>query len=228
MDVRLAGRYLDRDLILSIRSALEQTAHLPAGLSPGVDAARAEAAALLERDNWTPETLSAAYARISRDPRPVTDLRGVAREEVDAARRSNETIIFGSAMHRLRSMRLQSRHSRSLPAGDRGDRADASLFLHREVPALHPAGRGLRRGRGDRRGGNGGRSSAPAGASRMPSTIRRTSDFFLVIESNPNSSLEEERIARWRASRRKTPATASCSRQPSSWARRSTRATWRP
>ncbi len=95
MDVRLAGHNLDRDLILSIRSALERTARLPAGLSPEVDAARAEAAALLERDNWTPETLSAAYARISRDPRPVTDLRGVAREEVDAARKSNETIIFG-------------------------------------------------------------------------------------------------------------------------------------
>ena len=95
MDVRLAGHNLDYDLILAIRAALERTAALPAGLSADVDAARVQAAELLSRDNWTPETLSAAYARISRDPRPVTDLRAVAREEVDAARRSNETIIFG-------------------------------------------------------------------------------------------------------------------------------------
>lgn len=95
MDVRLAGHNLDRDLILAVRAALERVASLPAGLSVDADAARADAAALLSRDNWTPETLSAAYARISRDPRPVTELRAVARDEVDAARRSNETIIFG-------------------------------------------------------------------------------------------------------------------------------------
>jgi flavin-dependent thymidylate synthase len=95
VDVRLAGYNLDRDLILAIRAALGRIASLPAGLSADVDAARAEAGELLARDNWTPETLSAAYARISRDPRPVTELRAVAREEVDAARRSNETIIFG-------------------------------------------------------------------------------------------------------------------------------------
>jgi flavin-dependent thymidylate synthase len=95
MDVRLAGHNLDRDLILSIRAALERAAALPAGISPQVDAVRTDAAALLGQDNWTPETVSAAYARISRDPRPVTDLRGIAREEVGAARRSNEAIIFG-------------------------------------------------------------------------------------------------------------------------------------
>jgi flavin-dependent thymidylate synthase len=43
----------------------------------------------------TPEVISAAYARISRDPRSVDMLRREAREEVDRARRSNETIIFG-------------------------------------------------------------------------------------------------------------------------------------
>lgn len=48
-----------------------------------------------QRDNITPETLSAAYARISRDPRDIEVLRREAREEVDRARRSNETIIFG-------------------------------------------------------------------------------------------------------------------------------------
>ena len=48
-----------------------------------------------EKDNVTPETLSAAYARISRDPRDIQELRKEAREEVDKSRKSNETIIFG-------------------------------------------------------------------------------------------------------------------------------------
>jgi flavin-dependent thymidylate synthase len=47
-----------------------------------------------EAGTLSPETLSAAYARISRDPRPVTQLRQDARQEVDRARRSNQSIIF--------------------------------------------------------------------------------------------------------------------------------------
>jgi len=42
----------------------------------------------------TPETISAAYARISRNPLPVNELRRIARKEVDAARRSNRNIVF--------------------------------------------------------------------------------------------------------------------------------------
>jgi len=42
----------------------------------------------------TPETISAAYARISRNPLPVTELRKIARQAVDAARQSNERIVF--------------------------------------------------------------------------------------------------------------------------------------
>ncbi|MFZ0390626.1 MAG: FAD-dependent thymidylate synthase [Calditrichia bacterium] len=53
------------------------------------------AAELLNRDNLTPETLSAAYARISRSPLPVNELRQLARQEVDRARKSNRNIIFG-------------------------------------------------------------------------------------------------------------------------------------
>lgn len=51
------------------------------------------------RDDITPETLSASYARISRDPRPVNELRAAAREEVEKARRSNRTIIFKMGHH---------------------------------------------------------------------------------------------------------------------------------
>ena len=47
------------------------------------------------REHLTPEVISAAYARISRDPRSVAALRKDAREKVDKARRSNERIVFG-------------------------------------------------------------------------------------------------------------------------------------
>ncbi len=43
----------------------------------------------------TPEVISAAYARISRDPRGVSALRQEARGAVEKARRSNERIVFG-------------------------------------------------------------------------------------------------------------------------------------
>jgi flavin-dependent thymidylate synthase len=51
------------------------------------------------REDVTPETLSASYARISRDPRPVNELRAVARAEVEKARRSNTNIIFKMGHH---------------------------------------------------------------------------------------------------------------------------------
>ena len=52
-----------------------------------------------ERSDVTPETLSAAYARISRDPRPIGELRKAAREEVEKARKSNQAIIFKMGHH---------------------------------------------------------------------------------------------------------------------------------
>ena len=51
------------------------------------------------REDVTPETLSASYARISRDPRPVNELRAVSRKEVERARRSNRNIIFKMGHH---------------------------------------------------------------------------------------------------------------------------------
>lgn len=51
------------------------------------------------RDDITPETLSASYARISRDPHPVDELRAMARAEVEKARRSNRNIIFKMGHH---------------------------------------------------------------------------------------------------------------------------------
>jgi len=51
------------------------------------------------RDDITPETLSASYARISRDARSIDKLRAEARAEVERARRSNQNIIFRMGHH---------------------------------------------------------------------------------------------------------------------------------
>ncbi len=47
----------------------------------------------------TPEVLSAAYARISRDPRPVDELRADARTEVEKSRKSTKNIVFTMGHH---------------------------------------------------------------------------------------------------------------------------------
>ena len=52
-----------------------------------------------KRDDLTPEVISAAYARISRDPRPINEIRKASREEVERSRRSNSTIIFKMGHH---------------------------------------------------------------------------------------------------------------------------------
>ncbi len=75
MKVILAGYNVDREVIEELKKS-----------SP-------------PREDITPETLSASYARISRDSRPVDTLRAVARAEVERARRSNQTIIFKMGHH---------------------------------------------------------------------------------------------------------------------------------
>ncbi|MFH1380325.1 MAG: FAD-dependent thymidylate synthase [bacterium] len=52
-----------------------------------------------QRNDITPEILSASYARIIRDPRPVNELRIAARKEVEKARKSNKAIIFKMGHH---------------------------------------------------------------------------------------------------------------------------------
>ena len=70
MKILLAGYNIDYDLIreLKDRCALNQ--------------------------DLTPETISAAYARISRSPKTVDELRRDARAEVEKARKSNQNIVF--------------------------------------------------------------------------------------------------------------------------------------
>ena len=70
MKILLAGYNLDYDLICELRDKC-----------------------MLSQD-ITPETISAAYARISRSPKPVDELRELARSEVEKARKSNRNIVF--------------------------------------------------------------------------------------------------------------------------------------
>jgi flavin-dependent thymidylate synthase len=71
VDVILAGFNIDREALRELEDG-----SAPAGSRP------------------TPETVSAAYARISRNPRPVNELRRIASGDVEKARRSNRNIVF--------------------------------------------------------------------------------------------------------------------------------------
>jgi flavin-dependent thymidylate synthase len=70
MKIILAGYNIDYDLICELK---EKSAF---------------------RQDLTPETISAAYARISRSPKPVNELRQISRAEVDKSRKSNNNIVF--------------------------------------------------------------------------------------------------------------------------------------
>ncbi len=70
MKILLAGYNLDYDLIKELKDKSNAAQDL------------------------TPETISAAYARISRSPKPVDELRALARSEVEKARKSNLNIVF--------------------------------------------------------------------------------------------------------------------------------------
>ncbi|MBI3127980.1 MAG: FAD-dependent thymidylate synthase [Candidatus Tectomicrobia bacterium] len=105
MRILLAGHNIDIELLRHLKTQiLEPVAsgweenRLDAMSEAELRAQAAElqrrTAEFLGRDNLTPESISAAYARISRDPRALDELRAVARDEVEKARKSNQTIIF--------------------------------------------------------------------------------------------------------------------------------------
>jgi flavin-dependent thymidylate synthase len=70
-----------------------------AGFNIDSEVIKALAGKCPERNDITPETLSASYARISRDPRSVDQLREIARRQVERARKSNRSIIFKMGHH---------------------------------------------------------------------------------------------------------------------------------
>ena len=45
------------------------------------------------RDDVTPEVISAAYARISRDPKPINEIRQEARLEVERSRKDRKSVV---------------------------------------------------------------------------------------------------------------------------------------
>jgi flavin-dependent thymidylate synthase len=104
MKVILAGYNLDVEILRDIRERFENIARnldsfavksLPEGeLRRAAERAGQIASEVLSKNNLTPETLSAAYARISRLPLPIPDIRKAAREGVSRARRSNQQIVF--------------------------------------------------------------------------------------------------------------------------------------
>lgn len=98
MDIILAGLNIDRTILGDVIRLLNLSAKQlsePETKPEDNDQLTGEIRRLLDSDCMTPETLSAAYARISRDPRPVNQLREDARLQVGKARRSNRSIIFG-------------------------------------------------------------------------------------------------------------------------------------
>ncbi|MBN1196210.1 MAG: FAD-dependent thymidylate synthase [Candidatus Aminicenantes bacterium] len=75
LDIRLAGFNVDAELLRSLAPADSRA--------------------------FTPETISAAYARISRSSASIDELRQEARREVSRARKSNSRIIFDMGHHSI-------------------------------------------------------------------------------------------------------------------------------
>ena len=89
LQIFLAGFNVDAEVLAEARALLRR-----AGGSPDAELLK-DIAEFEARTVWSPESVSAAYARISRDPAPVPELRRRSRREIDSARRSNRAIIFG-------------------------------------------------------------------------------------------------------------------------------------
>jgi len=93
MKVICSGYTIDVDIISELKELLEAIKENNFNIEENSELNR-KIRELLNRDNLTPETIAAAYARISRNPLPVNELRRISREEVEKARKSNRTIIF--------------------------------------------------------------------------------------------------------------------------------------
>jgi len=90
MQITLAGYNLDSAVMDEIRELTDLPRSVPDDL-PSL----AKIIDSLAKEPLTPETISAAYARISRSPSSVSELRRDARSSVSRTRQSNERIVFG-------------------------------------------------------------------------------------------------------------------------------------
>jgi len=84
LEVKLSGFNVDIEGLKEVKEILEQERLSEEGRKT----------ALYTLNNLTPETISSSAARISRDPRPINELRKDARADVKKARASNKAIIF--------------------------------------------------------------------------------------------------------------------------------------
>lgn len=89
MNIKLAGFNVDRNALRKIEYVVDNETDSDGGLH------RIDCRDIANKlANLTPETICASYARISRDPRAISELREYARENVEASRKSNQAIIF--------------------------------------------------------------------------------------------------------------------------------------
>lgn len=90
MQVLLAGYNIDTQAIELIRQIIDEYSH------GNQDSVRFhELLKSLSEEPLSPETISAAYAKISRSSKGIRELRRDSRASVSRARRSNENIVFG-------------------------------------------------------------------------------------------------------------------------------------
>jgi len=82
LQVKLAGFNIDFDQIKDFSNCLTKSNNLKAIKDK------------FEKIQFTPETISAAYARISRSQKSVDELRRQSVEDVEKARKSNQKIVF--------------------------------------------------------------------------------------------------------------------------------------
>ena len=145
MKILLAGLNIDHTILMNGMNALK-VVHTYLRQKPGIstktglsrEQLTSRCSTLLKADNLTPETLSAAYARTSRDPRPINLLREESRFWISKARRSNRRIVFGMghasiAEHAVFNIdiigvsRLIAEYIQQRP----------SLLLYGKIPAIH-------------------------------------------------------------------------------------------
>lgn len=89
MQVTLAGYNIDVEIIDLLNKLIDGYPYSPE------DTALEDLISRLVVEPPTPETLSAAYARISRSDKGIGELRRDARASISRARRTNEKVVFG-------------------------------------------------------------------------------------------------------------------------------------
>jgi len=85
LDIRLAGYNVDADSIAEINKIVRSKDFSDNNYQR----------LIFLLDTLTPETISAAYARISRSPKTIPELRKQSVEDIAESRKTNKTVIFG-------------------------------------------------------------------------------------------------------------------------------------